>query len=136
MHSPFGLSVKALIVDGEGRYLVIQRASESSFWPGQWDLPGGKIDPGETFDQALLRECQEETGLEVRLTHYVGGTEWELPHVCVVFLIMAGVIEGGQFRLSEEHEEHQWVSPAELRRLDLVDPIATIVQCHFGEDVS
>lgn len=132
-HKPFGLSVKALIVDDNGQYLVIQRAADSTFWPRQWDLPGGKIDPGETFDQALQRESQEETGLEIRLTHYCGGTEWELPHIHVVFVIMAAVIDGGEFRLSEEHEGYKWVTSEELLRLDVVDPIATVIQKHFTD---
>ena len=123
-----------MITDDEGRYLFIRRAADSGFWPSQWDLPGGKIDPEETFDQALLRESREETGLEIRLTNFVGGTEWELSHINVVLVIMAAVVEGGDFRLSEEHEEYKWVAPAGLECMDIVDPIATIVRRHSGSD--
>jgi 8-oxo-dGTP diphosphatase len=131
-HKPFGLSVKALISDAEGRCLVIRRVPDSKFWPGQWDLPGGKIDQGETFDQALLREAREETGLKIRLTRFVGASAWELPHVQVVFVVMAAVIDGGTLGMSKEHEEYKWISMTELKSLDLVDPIAEVVRSSAG----
>jgi 8-oxo-dGTP diphosphatase len=124
---PFGLSVKALIRNDAGRYLVIRRSSDSAFWPGTWDLPGGKLDPGESFDQALLREALEETGLQIRLTRYIGGTEWPLPQIRVVFVVMEATVAGGTVNLSDEHEAYQWVSACELRTLALCEPIAAVL---------
>ncbi len=125
---PFSLSVKGLVRDGQGRCLVIRRSRESAFWPGAWDFVGGKLDAGETFDRALVREAMEEAGLEIRLLRYLGGIEWPLPRVKVVFIIMEANVTGGEFKLSDEHEEFMWVSIEELRGLELCEPIARILQ--------
>ena len=89
---PFGLAVKALVYDGEGRILLIQRSMSSKHYAGQWDLPGGKVDPGETFDAALVREIKEETGLDISLTGVAGATEHEIPAVRVVLLFLEASI--------------------------------------------
>src|SRR5260370_18836090 len=54
--------VGAILTDG-GRILLIRRGHEPE--KGRWSLPGGRIEPGETDQQALVREVREETGLEV-----------------------------------------------------------------------
>ena len=60
-------AVAALIRDGEGRILLQRRADD-----GRWNLPAGAIDPGESPDQAVVREVREETGLEVRPVRVAG----------------------------------------------------------------
>ncbi|MEJ2719616.1 MAG: NUDIX domain-containing protein [bacterium] len=128
MTKPFGISPKALLRDRTGRILVLQRSSKSSFWPGQWDFVGGKIDPGETFDQALIREAREEAGLDIELTGFTGAVEHELPRVRVIFLIMEARVIGGELELSHEHEAHRWVSDEELMKMDLAGPLAAALR--------
>lgn len=53
----------------------MRRSPLSKNYPGHWDLPGGKVDAGESFDVALAREVSEETGLRVSLTGVIGA--WE-----------------------------------------------------------
>jgi len=67
MSKPFRLSMKVVILDDMGRILLIQRSMGSRGNPGKWDFPGGKVDQGETFDEALLREVFEETKLKISL---------------------------------------------------------------------
>ena len=50
------------VVEQEGRFLIGQRGPTVR-WPGLWEFPGGKVEPGETPEQAAVRECREETGL-------------------------------------------------------------------------
>ena len=59
------LAVGAVIFDPRGRVLVVRRGREPS--KGAWTLPGGKVEPGETPERAIVREVREETGLEVRV---------------------------------------------------------------------
>lgn len=54
-----------VIVDGDGRFLLGQRAP-GTFYPGYWEFPGGKVEPGESPAQALVRELDEELGIRVR----------------------------------------------------------------------
>ena len=62
---PLALSVKVVVRDVSGRCLLLKRSLRSKGNPGKWDLPGGKVDPGENFTQGILREVAEETGLTI-----------------------------------------------------------------------
>ncbi len=62
MSTPLLLVVAAALIDSAGRVLVQQRAPHRSL-PGRWEFPGGKIEPGETPEQALARELAEELGI-------------------------------------------------------------------------
>ncbi len=116
---PFALSVKVIIFDGESRCLLLRRSLKSKGNPGKWDFPGGKADPGESFDEALLREVEEETGLRVALSGVAGAVQSEVPGRRVAYLIMEARPVSGQIRLSEEHDEYAWVSVGELANWDL-----------------
>jgi 8-oxo-dGTP pyrophosphatase MutT (NUDIX family) len=114
------LSVKSLIGDRHSRYLVLQRSRSSKNHPGLWDFPGGKTDPGELFDQAVLRETREETSLNVKLCRVLGAGESEMPERKIVYLFMeAQVLGNAEVRLSEEHDSFAWLTPSELAAVEL-----------------
>ena len=71
------LSVKVIIYDQLGQVLLLQRSQASKNNAGKWDLPGGKLDPGENFNEALLREVQEETGIEAEIIEPLGTISYE-----------------------------------------------------------
>jgi len=116
---PFGLALKAVLLDDGGRSLVIRRSSSNESSVGDWEWPGGKCEPGEAFDQALRREVQEETGLDVELRALAGATQFETPEARVVLLCVEARVLGGEVRLSAEHDEFAWVSFAEYSGLRL-----------------
>jgi 8-oxo-dGTP diphosphatase len=62
--------VGAAVHDAEGRLLLIQRGHDPH--RGRWTLPGGRVEAGETLEQAVVREIREETGLDVRVGAVVG----------------------------------------------------------------
>jgi 8-oxo-dGTP diphosphatase len=124
---PFDLSVKALIRDEKGRILIIKRSMQSRFFAGKWDLPGGKLDAGDTFDGALLREVAEETSLIVSLQHFLGATEDRMPDINIILIFIEATVESGKVRLNSEHEAYEWVYQHELVGKDLSNQIRPFV---------
>lgn len=69
--------VVGAVVQHDGKVLLLQRP-EDDFMGGIWELPSGKVEPGETLDQALIREVKEETGLDVAAARtYLGSFDYE-----------------------------------------------------------
>lgn len=132
---PLALSVKVIVRDKSGRCLLLKRSLSSKGNPGKWDFPGGKVDPKESFDQGLLREVAEETGLRISIQHVAGVAESESPTRKVVYLILEGRLESGQVRLSSEHDEHIWVNRWELPKMELADQFRAFAQAYSQTEV-
>jgi 8-oxo-dGTP diphosphatase len=84
-----------------------------------WSLPKGKLDPGETFEDAALREVWEETGLRARLVRELPSVEYEVRgrSKLVRYWLMSVESDDG-FEPNDEVDELRWLSPAEA--LDLL----------------
>lgn len=118
---PWFMAVKAVIRDESGRFLLVRRSANSTNSPGCWEWPGGKIDPGEDFVKAILRETRMETGLDVEVTGLAGATAFETSKANVVLLCMEARIVGGKIALSDEHDALDWARPHELERRRLFE---------------
>jgi 8-oxo-dGTP diphosphatase len=95
----------------DGKVLVAQRAHPPAL-AGLWELPGGKVEPGEDEQAALVRECREELGVEVTLT---GALTAEVPTVGVegVLRTYVGAITAGEPQ-PREHQALRWLGRDEL----------------------
>lgn len=111
---PWSMAVKAVILDSSGRCLLVRRSARNSNFAGCWEWPGGKVDPGEDFATALVRETKEETGLDVEIRAPAGVTAFELPRVNVVLLCMETRVRNGAIALSPEHDAWEWAPLAKL----------------------
>jgi mutator protein MutT len=118
---PFSLTMKTVLVDGEGKTLLIRRSKANKNFTGKWEWPGGKVDPGEDFAVAAIREAKEETGLDVELTAVAGVAQFEMPKAFVAMLCMEARILGGTLTLSDEHDAYQWASLSKLNVIELID---------------
>ena len=122
MAKRFGLAVKAVIFDKEGRCLLIRRSNRCRNFVGAWEWPGGKVDPGEDFATAVVREVKEESSLDVEITALAGAMQFDMPAdeqtgrpaVSVVLLCMETRVIAGEVRLSEEHDDYAWVPLSEF----------------------
>lgn len=108
--------VAALIWQGD-RFLLCQRPAHKAR-ALQWEFVGGKVEPGETKQQALVRECREE--LDVTLS--VGAEFMQIihayPDITIHLTVYHSVISQGIPRLLE-HSHMRWVTPEEAEQLDL-----------------
>jgi 8-oxo-dGTP diphosphatase len=99
----------------DGTLLAQQRA-----WPpdaaGQWELPGGRVEPGESDETALRRECAEELDVDISVGQRVG-PDVELPGGKMLRIYAAGLTNGGEPR-AVEHLALRWLAPGELATLD------------------
>lgn len=111
---PFNLAVRAVIFDDKGRCLLVRRSAHNKSSVGTWEWPGGKADPGETFDVAVRREVAEEVGLQIEMSGVAGAFHIEMAHMHIAVLCVEAKVCGGKVRLSEEHDEYTWAPLSEL----------------------
>jgi len=117
----YGLAVRVLLTDQDGKILILKRSTDSKTNPGKWELPGGKVNQNESFDHALIREVYEETNLKIALEHVVGASEQNLHIIRAVHIIMSGKIIEDDLNLSNEHEGYAWVFIETLSDYELAD---------------
>jgi 8-oxo-dGTP diphosphatase len=108
----------AIIKDETGRLLLILRGHEPG--KGLWSVPGGRIEPGETDQQAVVREVLEETGLEVACGALLGAVERPgLAGAVIDIRDYAAVVTGGALAAGDDAADVRWVSAAEAEALDV-----------------
>ena len=130
---PFALSVKAMVRNPEEKFLLIQRSESSKNNPGKWDLPGGKVDPGEDFETALKREIEEETGLEIEITRFAGSAQSVAAGRIIVYIIMEAKTDKINVRLSKEHKNHQWTKRKNLPSVDFAKQFKPFIESFVKE---
>ncbi|MBA3905742.1 MAG: NUDIX domain-containing protein [Pseudonocardiales bacterium] len=106
--------VGGLAYDDDGRILLVRRRNEPG--RGLWSVPGGRVEPGETDTQAVIREMEEETGLVVEPGPLIGRVRRGLYDIadyrCAVV--------GGTLRAGDDATEVRWCDAAALANLQLV----------------
>ncbi len=105
----------ALIVSG-GRLLITQRR-EGDFLAGKWEFPGGKVEPGETPEEALRREIREELELEVEVGPLFQLVRHDYGHLQIRMLIYWCRVNGGEPR-PKGCRAYRWVQKEELLLCD------------------
>ncbi|MEU2869295.1 (deoxy)nucleoside triphosphate pyrophosphohydrolase [Streptomyces olivoreticuli] len=102
----------------QGRLLAARRSAPPEL-AGRWELPGGKLEPGETAEQALVRELREELGVEVEPLERVAG-EWPLRPPFVLHVWTAKLVSG-TVRALQDHDEVRWLTPDRVDEVDWLD---------------
>ena len=103
--------VAALIWDG-GRFLVCQRP-ENKARGLLWEYVGGKVEPGETKQEALIRECREELGVTITVGDMFMDVVHEYPDITVHLTLYHAKITEGTIQLLE-HNAVAWITPDEI----------------------
>lgn len=109
------IEVVAAIIHHEGRILAAQRGY-GEFKDG-WEFPGGKTEPGETLERALVREIEEELAVRVRPELLLTTVEYDYPTFHLTMHCFLSTIEAGRIEM-KEHEALRWLAPDELERVE------------------
>lgn len=103
--------VAALVWDNE-KFMICQRPANKAR-PLLWEFVGGKVEPGETKEQALIRECEEELAITLSVGEVFMEVVHKYPDITIrLTLFNATIAEGVPQKL--EHNDIQWITPAEI----------------------
>ena len=105
------VEVVAAIIKKDDRIFATQRGYGD--WKDYWEFPGGKLEAGETREQALMREIREELDTEIRIDKYLTTLEWDYPQFhLTMHCYMCSLVTDTLHLL--EHEAARWLSKEEL----------------------
>ncbi len=124
-NAPLRVGCSAIIFDESGERILVTRRTDN----GQWCLPGGGMDSGESASEAIIREVWEETGLQVeverlagiyttphRIARYADGNQFQF--VALSFVARA---TGGTLQLSDETTAYGYFTPAAIKTMDFME---------------
>ncbi|NEB82149.1 (deoxy)nucleoside triphosphate pyrophosphohydrolase [Streptomyces sp. SID14478] len=119
MTEPLVVVVAAALYDDTGRLLAARRSAPPEL-AGRWELPGGKVESGESPEHALVRELREELGVTAEPVARVPG-EWPLMKDGYVLRVWRARLVDGTPAPLQDHDELRWLEPADVWSVDWLD---------------
>lgn len=119
MTKEYGLTVRGVIKNSDNEILILKRHPASRSDPEKWELPGGKVEPGEFFDEALVREIKEETSLDCTVGDFCEAVQKDTDYKRTVQLIMYLDNVKGDVEISDEHTEWMWASVDKIKSMEI-----------------
>lgn len=119
-------TVVAALLRREGKILICRRP-EGKARALLWEFAGGKVEPNETPEEALVRECREELGVTVKVGEVYARLTHTYPDITVRLILFSCTLEEGEPQRLE-HAALKWVSPAELLQYEFCPADAAIVE--------
>lgn len=112
--------VAAAVIEREGRILIARR-KKGDLFEGQWEFPGGALEPGETPEECLKREIFEELEIEVEVGSFICSSRYESRVLSIELLAFRATYLRGEFKL-RDHQEIQWVLAEEFDNYEFSPP--------------
>ena len=124
----YGLTMRGVIKNTDNEILILKRHPKSKTDPEMWELPGGKVEKGEHFTNALIREIKEETNLDCEVGDFCEAVQNDYMHKRTVQLIMYLENIEGDVKISEEHTEFMWADLEKIRSLEISSSLKKILE--------
>ena len=109
------IKVVAAIIQKENKILATKRGYGEFI--NMWEFPGGKIEPGETKEEALIREIKEELNIEISVDKFAIDIEYQYPNFYLFMSCFMCSIKEGSIKLLE-HNDGKWITKEELNTLN------------------
>lgn len=110
------VQVAAALIRKENTFLICQRPKEKARGL-LWEFVGGKLEKGETKEQALIRECKEELDVTVKVNDVFLSLVHEYPDITIELTVFNAEIEEGEIKLLE-HNDAKWIGSDEIDSFD------------------
>ena len=117
--------VTAAIIEKNGEILIAKRKEGKH--KGKWEFPGGKIEVGESPEECLKRELNEEFNIETKIGPFLYSSKFVYDHISIELLAYKTYYISGDFKLND-HEEINWVSPKDFMQYDFLEADKPIVK--------
>ena len=128
MNRKYGLTMRGILKNDDGEILIVKRHPKSRTDPDMWELPGGKVENGEHFTDALVREIREETNLDAEAGDFCEAVQNDYSHKRTVQLIMYLDNVEGDVKISDEHTEWMWASLEKIKTLEISTSLKKILE--------
>jgi 8-oxo-dGTP diphosphatase len=131
------VATKAFIVYN-GKVLLLRESTRYTDGSnaGRFDVVGGRIQPGQRFDESLLREIKEETGLYAKVGRpffvnewrpVVKGQQWQ-----IVGTFFECFVDSDKVTLSEDHDEYAWIDPIDFKKYNLIPNLVPAFESYLS----
>jgi 8-oxo-dGTP diphosphatase len=114
MSAPMITVTAAVLTDDE--LVFAARRGPGKHLEGYWEFPGGKLEKGETPEQCLSRELEEEFGIQVEVGSFIGESIYDYGHKTIRLIAYQVILLAGEFEL-RDHDQVMWLPKNELSRL-------------------
>lgn len=134
------VATKAFI-EHDGKILVVRESSkyEDGTNVGEYDVIGGRIEPGQRFDESLLREIREETGIDVVIGRpffvnewrpIVRGKQWQIVGTFFVAHALSDAVV-----ISNDHDAYKWIDPRNAKQENLIENLFPAFEAYLALEV-
>ena len=124
----YGLTMRGIIKNDDNEILILKRHPKSKTDPEMWELPGGKVEKGEHFTNALVREIKEETSLDADVGDFCEAVQNDYMHKRTVQVIMYLENIKGDVKISEEHTDWMWAGLEKIKSLEISTSLKKILE--------
>ena len=128
MDRPYGLTVRGIIKNNANEILIVKRHPKSRTDPEMWELPGGKVEKGEFFADALVREIKEETNLDVNIGDFAEAIQNDYMHKRTVQVMMYLCDVKGEVKISDEHTDWMWADLEKIKGLEISTSLKKVLE--------